>query len=84
MFDRIIRASIRLFIISIMKIDEHQHHLKWLLFRKRCKHHLLCLAHKSIFLGKPDYIYTTSIQLTEMSLHTEADSNIGCNYFGKK
>ena len=40
-----------------MKTDEHQHNLKCLLFRKRCKHRLLCLAHKSIFLGKPDYLH---------------------------
>ena len=59
--DRIIRASIRLIYninrIEHMKTYEHQHNLKWLLFRKRCKHRLLCLAHKSIFLGKPDYLH---------------------------
>ena len=64
--DRIIRDSIRLynilFIYNInrreyLKTDEHQHHLKWLLFRKRCKLMLLCLAHKSIFLGKSGYLH---------------------------
>ena len=40
--DRIIRASTRL-IYNIhrsehLKIDEHKHHLKCILFRKRCKH----------------------------------------------
>ena len=59
--DRIIRASIRL-IYNInsrehLKTNEHQHNLKLLLFRKRCKHILLCLAHNSIFLGKPGYLH---------------------------
>ena len=50
---RIIRAPIRLIYngnrSEHLKTDENQHNLKWLLFRKRCKHRLLCLAHKSIF-----------------------------------
>ena len=61
--DRIIRASIRL-IYNInsrehLKTGEHQHYLKLLLFRKQCKHnlgYLLYLAHKYIFLVKPDYL----------------------------
>ena len=52
--DRIIGVSIWL-IYNInrredLKTDEQQHHLTLLLLRKRCKHILLCLAHKSIFL----------------------------------
>ena len=38
-------------------MNEHQHNLKLLLFRKRCKYRLLCLAHTSVFLGKPDYLH---------------------------
>ena len=48
---------IYIYINHHLKTDEHQHNLKWLLFRNRCKYRLLCLAHKSIFLGKPDYLH---------------------------
>ena len=34
----------------------YQHNLKWLSFRKRCKHRLLCLAQNTLLIGKPGYL----------------------------
>ena len=34
----------------------YQHNIKWISFRKRCKHRLLCLAQKTLLIGKPGYL----------------------------
>ena len=39
-----------------MLTDMYQHNLKWLSFRKRCKHRLLCLAQNTLLIGKPGYL----------------------------
>ena len=58
--DRIIRSSVRL--VHRLKrrdhalTDTHQCNMKWLSFRKRCQFRLLCLTHKTLFLGRPAYL----------------------------
>ena len=58
--DRIIRSSVRL--IDRLKrrdhalTDTHQYNMNWLSFRKRCQFRLLCLTHKTLFLGRPAYL----------------------------
>ena len=58
--DRIIPSSVRL--IHRLKrrdhdlTDTHQCNTKWLSFRKRCQFRLLCLIHKTLFLGRPAYL----------------------------
>ena len=54
--DGIIISSVRL--IHRLKrcdhlIDTHECNMKWLSFRKRCQFRLLCLTHKTLFLGIP-------------------------------
>ena len=56
-----IRASLRL-IFNVKRRDHtltymYQHiTIKWLSFRKRCKHRLLCLAQTTLLIRKPGYI----------------------------
>ena len=58
--DRIIRSSVRL--VHRLKrrdhalTDTHQYNMKWLSFIKRCQFRLLCLTHKTLFLGRPAYL----------------------------
>ena len=47
---KIKRTDIIIYIHSIMAI------LGWLKFRDICKFHLLCITHKAIYMGVPEYL----------------------------
>ena len=58
---RITHGSTTLHYLYIMRrgrtlTDTHQCNMKWLSFLKRCQFKLLCLTHKTLFLGRPVYL----------------------------
>ena len=56
--DRIIRSSVRL-IHRLKRRDHtltHQYNIKLRSFRKPCQFRLVCLTHKTLFLGRPAYL----------------------------
>ena len=58
--ERIQRRSIhvlyKLNFISIVSISALMRSIRWLKFRYICKHRLLCIMHKAIHLGFPEYL----------------------------
>ena len=53
---RAIRVLFKLNFDSIVNISDLLRSIGWLKFRYICKHGLLCIAHKAIHLGFPEYL----------------------------
>ena len=58
---RAIRVLYKLNFASIVSISALMRSLDWLKFRYICKHRLLCIKHKAIYCGFPEYISQTII-----------------------
>ena len=53
---RYIRVLYKLNVASIVSISDLMRLLGWLKFRYICIHRLLCITHKAIYRGFPEYL----------------------------
>ena len=61
---RAIRVLYKLNFASIVSISTLMISIGWLKFRYICKHMLLCITHKAIYLGFPEYLAQSIIILS--------------------